>query len=216
MGASRVSCRRCRPGYAPGGAPTFLPARESRQRKRPQVCDPCAALRGKPASRALRGALRNSLRACGASFRQPQRVSSRSGCILRCSRHPASPAPQAQPQGGIPHGPSLRSAPAFFPLSRLRERVGVRVLGPSAAMARIKHPSGRAEKRSGWGGHGQRSMPMLRALTCCGCLSGARQREVSSAAHPASLAPQVCPEAQHRGRRLGGAFFAYFLARARK
>ncbi len=33
------------------------------------------------------------------------------------------------------------------------------------------------------------------------------QRAVSSAAHPASAVTQVCPVAQRRGRRLGGAFF---------
>ncbi len=58
---------------------------------------------------------------------------------------------------------------------------------------------------AGWRVH--RRMHALRALTRRGCLNGARQRAVSSAAHPASAVTQVCPVATRRGRRLGGAFF---------
>ena len=59
------------------------------------------------------GALRNSLRACGAPLKQPQRVSSRSACVLRHTRHPARCAPR-RIQRGVgaqqPLGPLLRSA----------------------------------------------------------------------------------------------------------
>ena len=52
--------------------------RKSPKKRRPPVCDPCASLRGKPASCRLRGAPWNSLRCVAASFRHPRRVSSRS------------------------------------------------------------------------------------------------------------------------------------------
>ena len=45
------------------------------------------------------GALRNSLRACGAPLKQPQRVSSRSACVLRHTRHPARCAPRRIQRG---------------------------------------------------------------------------------------------------------------------
>ena len=76
--------------------------------------------------------------------------------------------------------------------------------GPSAAMARgdVHHPSGRPEKRRGWGGHGQRSMPRLRRLTCCGCLSGvSAANKASSAAPPQARASQAArSEAKGRGQ----------------
>jgi hypothetical protein len=78
---------------------SFASPKESRQRKGdPTGCDP--ALRsGQPVSGRWRGGPQNSLRACSASFRQPRPVRSRSGCILRCSRHPANTPPQAHPEG---------------------------------------------------------------------------------------------------------------------
>ena len=86
-------------------------------------------------------------------------------------------------------------------------------------MARVgfQLPSGRAEKRSGWGGHGQRSMPMLRVLTCCGCLSEVSAvNEASSAAPPQTRASQVArSEAQGHGQ-WGRLFFAYFLLATQK
>ena len=92
--------------------------------------------------------------------------------------------------------------------------------GPSAAMARVgvQVPSGRAEKRRAWGGHGQRSMPMHRDLTCCGCLSGvSAANKASSAAPPQARASQVArSEAQGHGQ-WGRLSFAYFsLATQRK
>ena len=58
--------------------------------------------------------------------------------------------------------------------------------------------------------------PMLRNLTCRSCLNEARQRVVSSAAHPASSATQVCPVAQRRGRRRGARFFCLLFLRAQE
>ena len=85
--------------------------------------------------------------------------------------------------------------------------------GPSG----LHLPSGRAEKRRAWGGHGLRSKPMLRTLTRCGCLSEARKREASSAAPPRARASQVArSEAKGHGQ-WGRLSFAYFsLARQRK
>ena len=90
---------------------------------------------------------------------------------------------------------------------------------PSAAMARMdfKPHSGRAEKRRAWGGHGLRSKPMLRALTCCGCLSGvSAANKASSAAPPRARASQVArSEAEGHGQR-GRLFFGYFLLARQK
>ena len=91
--------------------------------------------------------------------------------------------------------------------------------GPSAAMARIgvQVPSGRAEKRRAWGGHGEQSMPMHRDLTCCGCLSGvSAANKASSAAPPRARASQVArSEAKGHGQ-WGRLFFAYFLLATQK
>ena len=91
--------------------------------------------------------------------------------------------------------------------------------GPSAAMARVgvELPSGRAEKRRAWGGHGQRSMPMHRDLTCCGCLSGvSAANKASSAAPPRARASQAArSEAKGHGQ-WGRLFFAYFLLATQK
>ena len=46
------------------------------------------------------------------ALKQPRRVSPRSACMLRCTRHPASAAPQAQPQGG---GKTIRAIAALGP-----------------------------------------------------------------------------------------------------
>ena len=91
--------------------------------------------------------------------------------------------------------------------------------GPSAAMARVDvhHPSGRAEKRRAWGGQGQRSMPMLRGLACCGCLSEENAvNAASSAAPPQARASQAArSEAQGHGQ-WGRLFFADFLLATQK
>ena len=58
---------------------------------------------------------------------------------------------------------------------------------------------------------------VLRELTRRSCLNEARQREVSSAAHPATDTTQVCPFAPRRGRRLGVAFLlGTFLWRSKE
>ena len=115
-------------GTRPGGRPPFLCATRKEAKKR---APPSAAPAGQPASGCLRGAPHNSLRCCAAAFRQMRRVRSRSGCVLRHTRHPASTPPQAQPEGGWKPDTGHRCA---------RPR-GVQALRaaqakPSAAMAR--------------------------------------------------------------------------------
>ncbi len=175
------------PGCAPGGAPPFLVrTRKGGKRKRPQVCDPFALLRGKPAARPLWGAPRNSLRA--ARFVQTTAASQSTKRV-----HPAVHAPPRKRRAaGAATGGLTRAIAALGPE---RESEAERSDGLCCRWV----PSGRAEKRRGWGGHGQRSMPMLRALTRCGCPSEALQArsEFRSAATRPSIAG--CPEAKRRG-----------------
>ena len=110
----------------------------------------------------------------------------------------------------------------------LRGLLGVPVLavrpvdasGPSEAMARVLPlvPSGRAEKRRAWGGHGLRSKTMLRALTRCGCLSAApfgARSEFRSAAPCPSIAG--CPKRSEGTRQVGSPFFCLlFFGDAKK
>ena len=115
--------------------------RKSPKKRRPPVCDPCASLRGKPASCRLRGAPWNSLRCGAASFRHPRRVRARS------TRAPTRVPPRNRPDAGAasrgwtaehpnnrtaghPLGPLLRSAQAAQ-----REALAPAIRGPSEAMA---------------------------------------------------------------------------------
>ena len=114
-------------GSRPGGRGTFLCFAKEKypKERRPTVCDPCAALRGKPASGRLRGAPWNSLRCCAAPFGQPRRVSGRS--MRAATRMPTPQAPRRRRsqkgfEGRNPHGPSLRSA-------RLARRAAPATLG---------------------------------------------------------------------------------------
>ena len=73
----------------------------------------------------------------GAPLRQPRRVSSRSGCVLRHTRHPAPCAPQAQPEGiGAAKQPTApRTVAALGPMSRAQAPRAAQP-GPSAATVR--------------------------------------------------------------------------------
>ena len=89
-------------GSRPGGRPPFLLVQERRQRTRPQVCDPFAALRGKPVSGRLRGVPQNSLRA-GALRSNNCGKSDNDACALRCACSPRKrPAPGAATGGEQP------------------------------------------------------------------------------------------------------------------
>ena len=105
----------CWPGYAPGGAPPFLVrTRKGGKRKRPHVCDPCASLRGQPASQRLRGARWNSLRSLRSLRsnipREPDH-DTRACCAARAT--PQALRRRRSLKGeGKPFGPSLCSARA--------------------------------------------------------------------------------------------------------
>ena len=104
------------PGYAPGGAvPFFASPKKGTKERRPHVCDPCASLRGKPASQRLRGAPQNSLRSLR-SLRSNNRGESvheaRACCAARAT--PQAPRRRRSLKGvENPFGPSLRSAPGL-------------------------------------------------------------------------------------------------------
>ena len=104
------------PGCAPGGAvPFFASPKKGTKERRPHVCDPCASLRGKPASQRLRGAPQNSLRSLR-SLRSNNRGESvheaRACCAARAT--PQAPRRRRSLKGvENPFGPSLRSAPGL-------------------------------------------------------------------------------------------------------
>ena len=104
-----------------------------------------------------------------------------------------------------PPGPSLRSAlcargraqrwPDWFP-----------------------YPCGRAEKRRAGGGRGQRSMPTLRPLTRCSCLSGALQAQSEFCSAPRQLRDAGLPLRAAQGSQTWGRLSLgdFSLAKQRK
>ena len=166
-----------------------------RQRKEPKkgdpvVCDP--PLRCGQAA-VLADGVRRRTRCVPAALRSNNCGESDHAACASCGApaHPARCAPRRR-QKGVGERTGHRCA---------RPWAETRISRPSAAMARVvpEIPSGRAEKRRGWGGPGQRSMPRLCGLTRCGCLSEAPQArsEFRSAAPGLSIAG--CPGAQRRG-----------------
>ncbi len=184
--------------------------RKSPKKRRPPVCDPCASLRGRPASGRLRGAPWNSLCA-GARRSDSHGESDHEARALRRACHPATAPPQAQPAGGgaaeqpnsqHPSGPLLRSAQisqreALAPARRGRAKQRpVWLFCPPC-------PSGCAEERRVW---------RIRARVC---LSDAQRRELSET--PPNPSTAGCPVAKRRGRRQWGRpFFGSFLSATRK
>ena len=173
------------------------------------------------------GVRRRTHCALRAPFKQLRQVSTRSACVLRHTHAPPALRFSARAEGNPKRTStraiaSLRCArPRFAGASATRcaswaERSdgpnGCWLFGCSAVHPLLAAPAaGRLR-----GGMGVEA-PMLRELTRRSCLNGARQREVSSAAHPATDTPQVCPFAQRRGRRLGVAFLlGTFLWRSKE
>ena len=152
--------------------------RKSPKKRRPPVCDPCASLRGKPASCRLRGAPWNSLRCVAASFRHPRRVSSRSTrAPTRVPPH-NRPAAGAASRGGTVEQPTSIRAIAALGRACAARGACARETGPSEAMARVdvRSPDSLldapgARRARGGTRVGAR---VLRALARRGCLSGAR------------------------------------------
>ena len=164
----------------------FASPKKSTQKKGdPTVCVPCASLRGN---------LRCSRAVCAAELaarwraplKQPQRVSSRSACVLRHTRHPARCAPR-RIQRGKGNQTSTRAFAALGRISRAQAPRAAQT-GPSEAKARVDVLlplplwMRRGAQRAGW--HVCRRTHMLRCQARRSCLSGARQRAASSAAHP--------------------------------
>ncbi len=113
-----------RPGYAPGGAPSFLDSpRKEGKRRRPHCPCPLRCATGQPAMLSLGVRPQNSLRCFAAPFKQLRPVRARSLDILRC---PSAPRPlrfSARTEGRR-FGPSLRSALWPSPLPSPRGRGG--------------------------------------------------------------------------------------------
>ena len=190
---------------------SFASPKERNQRKGdPTVCVPAAARRGNLRCSGLAGSRSNSLRFT--SLRQSRALIRQT---LRSSAHPEGQGSRTSTRAIAALGPVCTALCAC-----------ARELGPSAAMARLDVwlfecsavPPLLAAPAAGRlrGGMGVEA-PMLRELTRRSCLNGARQRGVSSAAHPATAPPQVCPFAPRRGRRLGVAFLlGTFLWRSKE
>ena len=146
------------------------------------------------------GCRRRTHYALRAPFKQPRRVSSRSACMLRCTRAPRPLRFSARPEGS---GKTTRAIAALGPVHAARS---ARALGAERSDGPLgfHHPSARAEEHRAWGGRMQRSMHALRELTHCGCLNAAPQArsEFRNAAPRPSTAG--CPVAERRGHAKWG------------
>ena len=197
------------------------------KKRRPPVCDPCASLRGKPASGRLRGAPWNSLCA-GARRSDSHGESVHEAWALRRPCSPRNrPAAGAASRGGEPNiqqpnshtghrcaRPSLRSA------WRLRPRDGAE---RSAAKQwpvwmSLGFPSGCAWGAQGAGWRVCRRTHALRELTHRSCLSGAPQARSEFCGAPRDRAPQVAPErsAGVADSRVALSLVIFFRRRERK
>ena len=189
--------------------------RKSPKKRRPPVCDPCASLRGKPASCRLRGAPWNSLRCDAASFRHPRRVSSRSTrAPTRVPPH-NRPAAGAASRGGTAEQPTSIRAIAALGRACAARGACARETGPSAAQRSNGpcgcllpgFPSGCAWGAQGAGWHARRS-----ARASCSSspwLSERRaQRKASSTAHPVTEHPRL-PRSAAKGSQTAGSPFLW-------
>ena len=210
----------CGSPESPGERVTFFcfAKRKSPKKRRPPVCDPCASLRGKPASGRLRGAPWNSLRCGAASFRQPRRVSSRSMGAPTPMLTPQPPRRRRSQQGGAAEHPnsrtSIRAIAALGPVCAARG-ASARETGPSAAQRSNGpcgcllpgFPSGCAWRAQGAGWHARRS---ARASCSSSPWLSERcaQRKASSTAHPVTEHPRL-PRSAAQGPQTVGAPFLW-------
>ncbi len=186
---------------SPRRASNFLLRRQKKvtKEKAPPSLRPPRGAWGRPASGRLRGTPQNSLRACGASFRQLRRARPRGMRAPTRMLTPQPPRRRRSQQGwdsrtaGQPHGPLLRSA------ARSRRKAPARS-GPSAAQ-RSNGPNGcwlpkplcmrRGAQWAGW--HVCRRTHMLRGLARRSCLNGAAKQRSEFCGAPRPRAPQVAP-----------------------
>ena len=157
--ARGVPVRRAEAGSRPAGEVLFFasPKKSTQKKGDPTVCVPCASLRGN---------LRCSRAGCAAELaarsraplKQPQRVSSRSACVLRHTHHPARCAPR-RIQRGVGNQTSPRAFASLGPISRVQTPRAAKS-GPSEAMARtdvgcsavrLPHPCWLRLRRGGCG-----------------------------------------------------------------
>jgi hypothetical protein len=179
-------------GSRPGGRGTFLCfAKETYPKeRRPTVCDPFAALRGKPASGRFRGAPWNSLRAARCAQTTTASQMTKRVCP---AAHPLTPQPPRRRRRQMGVSPTR----------------AVAGLGPQRARtARPKHQAERSDGPKGcllptlsgcaWGAQGagwrvcRRTHPH-RCLARRGCLNGAQQARSEFHGAPRTRAPQVAP-----------------------
>ena len=129
------------------------------------------------------------------------------------------PAAGAASRGGAAEHPNsqtaLRAIAALGPAVAARGACA-REMGPSEAMARVDvrspgFPSGCARGAQGAGWRVCRRTHALRELTRRSCLNGARQRAVSSAAHPVTEHPRL-PRSAAKGSQTAGSPFLWFLS----
>jgi|GEM_PF-669294 len=173
---------------SPGVRVTFFcfAKRKSPKKRRPPVCDPCAALRGKPAARRLWGAPWNSL--CAARAARTTTASQ----ITKHGRFDAHATPQpprrrrSQQGVGQPNIQTATRAIALLgPLSQAQAPCAAQA-GPSAAMARVDVRWVPFTMRRGAQGAGRHGRPSARA-SCSDSLrlsERSAQRVASSAARP--------------------------------
>ena len=171
--------------------------RKSPKKRRPPVCDPFAVRRGKPASCRLRGAPQNSLRACGAPFRQLRRVSSRSMGAATPMLTPQPPRRRRSQMGVGKEHPNIHTGhccarPSLRSAWRLRPGGLGRAQQWPVWMSGFGFPSGCGEERRFW---------RIRARVC---LSDAKRREFSET--PAKLSTAGCPQRSEGTQPVGSLF----------
>jgi hypothetical protein len=170
---------------------SFASPKESHQRKGdPTRCVPSLRC-GQPAVLGFGGVSLNSRRF--ASLKQTRALIRQN---LRSSAHPE----------GNPRVPDIHTGHCFAALRsatpRGRKRLALRSLGRAqqwpvwmfGCCMSAPHPCWLRLRRGGCGVSMRVGARMPRNLTRRSCLNGARQREVSSAAHPAIAPTQVAPQ----------------------
>ncbi len=213
---------------SPGVRVTFFcfAKRKSPKKRRPPVCDPFAALRGRPVAGRLRGAPQNSLRCFAAPFGQLRRVSSRSmGASTPMPPH-NRPAAGAASRGWAaehlntqtaeqPHGPLLRSAPPAQRVALAPVRWGRAKQWP-VWMSDSRVPFTMCRGAQGVGRHGRLSA----RASCSDSLrlsERSAQRVASSAARPTHEHRRL-PAAKRRdaARRVALSLVTFFRRDERK
>ena len=149
-----TACRvECGSRESPGRRVTFFcfAKRKSPKKRRPPVCDPCASLRGKPASCRLWGAPWNSLCAARAAQTATASQFTKHG-RFDAHAHPATAPPQAQPAGGGQPNIQTTEQPNIHSGHRCaRPRLrSARRLRPRAAAERSDGPCGCSDPLPLW------------------------------------------------------------------